>query len=189
MGERSTDVGESELGSCEMAVSVTTVTLVGFSKRKFPLERGNCFGVLTEKGEEYRIVNFAHENWEEMLKRGIKTPVRILPISTKQAIIHDERIPDAWYTDRWCETCCPYELLPLPQRLAHERARWNGSEVSVGDTITRYDGSKLPDLRTEEEIREAEEARDNFFKNAKVKESTGATFANLKNIQKVKFTD
>jgi hypothetical protein len=43
------------------AKNITSVTLVGFIKNEFPMSRGNCFGVRTEEGEEYKIINFNYE--------------------------------------------------------------------------------------------------------------------------------
>ena len=38
-------------------------------------------------------------------------------MSEHHAIIADGRIPDEWYSTRFCESCTPKDLLPLPQQL------------------------------------------------------------------------
>ena len=48
---------------------VTSTTLVGYSKGKYPLKHGNCFSMKADDGHEYRIVNFVHENLEEAIRR------------------------------------------------------------------------------------------------------------------------
>lgn len=102
------------------AQRVTGCTLIGVLRNKFPLpHRGNCFSVATKR-REFRIVNFYLENLEELIKRGLNFPVKIIPICKSMAIIHDERIPAEWYNLEWCETCCRSELLPIPQRLIHD---------------------------------------------------------------------
>lgn len=99
------------------AVKVTTVTLVGYMG-DFPRERGNCFSIETENGSGMRVLNFGHENLEELLKREIvQWPIAVLPISERHCLIADHRIPDEWYSDRFCSTCTPFSLLPPQQKL------------------------------------------------------------------------
>lgn len=101
------------------AVNVTTITMVGYIG-EFPMKRGNCFSVETDDSNEYRIINFNHENLEELERIGtVSFPLKISVLADRIAIICDERIPDEWYSQRFCETCTPRELLPLPQRLKH----------------------------------------------------------------------
>lgn len=154
---------ELDYNKTENAVSVTTITLVGYSADKYPIDGGNCFSVLTDEDKEYRIVNFGHENWEEMINRGVDYPIKIIPISERQAIVHDSRIPHSWYSDRFCEVCTPLHLRPITQRLRTQRDIECGAEVHSEHCI-RFDRNKRPDLRTEEEIKEAEERRKNMFK-------------------------
>ena len=100
------------------ALGITTVTLVGFFG-DFPRKYGNCFSVRTEN-EQYRIVNFNYENLTELINNNIVTwPIKISTLSNNIAIICDERIPNEWYSNRFCETCTPISLLPIPQRLKH----------------------------------------------------------------------
>jgi hypothetical protein len=108
-----------------MALRVTNVTLVG-AYGDFPMERGNCFSVFAADGNEYRIVNFVHENMAHLKGRRISLPIQIRALADNIAVIHDPRIPDEWYAIRFCETCCPNSLLPLPQALAHERQEAQG---------------------------------------------------------------
>jgi len=101
----------------KLATTVTSVTLVGFIG-EFPMKRGNCFSVRTNDNEDYRIVNFNHENLEELIRLEIlKFPIQISLISKHHAVIADGRIPNEWYSARFCETCTPKDLLPLPQQL------------------------------------------------------------------------
>lgn len=103
----------------KLATNVTTVTLVGYFG-EYPMERGNCFSVSVEGDEGYRIINFNHENLEKLIEDNIVSfPIKISKLSDGIAIIADERIPDEWYSKRFCETCTPSDLLPLPQRLKH----------------------------------------------------------------------
>ena len=103
----------------KLATDVTTVTLVGYFG-EYPRERGNCFSVSVGEDENYRIVNFNHENLEKLIEDNIVSfPIKISNLSGGVAIIADERIPDEWYSKRFCETCTPSDLLPVPQRLKH----------------------------------------------------------------------
>jgi hypothetical protein len=135
------------------AVAVTSVTMVGVCTDKYPVKHGNCFSVMTDDDEEYRIVNFSHENWCEMFNRDkITLPTTILPIDNKRAIIHDHRIPHSWYDDKWCTTCCPESLLPINQQLEFMRDDEAGRRV-VHSNFVSYKGGH-PDFRTEQEIEE-----------------------------------
>jgi hypothetical protein len=129
-----------------MATKVTEYTLVG-SWGDFPRKQGNCFSVLASDGKCYRIVNFLHENLEQLNALGIVFPVQIRALSDGVAVIHDSRIPDEWYSSRFCEMCCPDSLLPLPQLLAHARQEACGYRT-VGKGLVWYDTSKRPVLVT-----------------------------------------
>jgi len=127
------------------AIQVTGSTMVGIMGSKFPLPRGNCFSVETVEGERFRIANFGLENWEEMIRRGIGFPIKIMKIDERRAIVHDERIPDNWYDNNWCEICCPRSLLPKQQLHAHDRAIKNGSrEEREHSTVHHF--AKVPRL-------------------------------------------
>lgn len=123
---------------------VTSVTLVGICIDNYPVSSGNCFSVHTKSGD-YRIVNFSHENLEEIIRRGINFPMTILTISNRVALIHDERIPNNWYDMRYCEVCCPEQLLPIQQQLTHDREEKQGVR-KVSSNVLRFDRSKCPDL-------------------------------------------
>lgn len=162
-----TTPGEVMMGSVKQdikfAKGVTTTTLIGIDRTgPYPLKTGNCFSVMTEKNEEYRIVNFNHENYREMLKRGIELPIRILPLSDKVAIVHDYRIPNDWYDEKWCEVCCPDHLLPINQRMKIRREYEGGIRIATesdnGIIIVHHDLKKCPDLRTEAEKQKVKEA-------------------------------
>lgn len=103
------------------AVKITFQTLVA---------RNNCFGVETSDKKGYRIVNFYVEKLEELLKnKTVKWPVKIKTIGERTAVISDSRIPNDCYRTDFCETCCPRDLLPLPQQLRRER------EIARGDLV------------------------------------------------------
>ena len=102
----------------KLAKQITTVTLVGYIG-EYPMERGNCFSVSTDDGE-FRILNFNYENLKKLLKDNVvEWPIKISALSPSHAIICDHRIPDEWYSKKFCETCTPIDLLPVPQRLRH----------------------------------------------------------------------
>jgi len=98
---------------------VGTVTLVAYFSDKFPMENGNCFSMV-EVGTDnyYKIINFNHENLEELLKREIiDFPLNVIILGGRTAIMADERIPLDWYSDRFCSVCTPVDYLPTPQKL------------------------------------------------------------------------
>jgi hypothetical protein len=78
--------------------------------------------VTGDDGQEYRIVNFGYENMQELQRRGLTWPVTCKVIGGRTAVINDARIGDRWYDNRYCEVCCPQDLLPPQQLLQHERA-------------------------------------------------------------------
>lgn len=140
-----TNIAESWTKS--KAFCFTSHTLVGYDmSAKFPREHGNCFSVMEEllpgaaddikskpdderweaisKAQkenllrENRIVNFNHENMEELLERGVvQWPIDILVVVPGVAVIHDARIPASWYDKYFCPTCCPTSHLPVTQHL------------------------------------------------------------------------
>lgn len=153
------------MSKIELATNITSVTLVGVNTSKFPVSRGNCFSVNTESGKEYRIVNFSVENLEYGLKKKfIEWPIKILPLSDYVAVIHDERIDEAYFDNRYCEVCCPKDLLPPQQRLAHERAIACGARVE-GERIISFNHQKLPVWKTKEQLeKEAQKRKENLAK-------------------------
>lgn len=94
-------------------------TLIG-SFGEFPRKTGNCFSLMDEKGEYHRVVNFNYENLKEWMHRTGQTDVDVecIPKSDHIWMIADERIPKNWYSNRFCEVCTPYRLLPYEQRKA-----------------------------------------------------------------------
>ena len=111
------------------ALSVRTVTLVGVHYDKYPFPSGNCFDVKAEDGKVYNILNFNNENLKHLLKTTrLKWPIEIHPLSERHAVIHDPRIPADYYSAKFCEACSPYDLLPLPQKLALARRVLTGQD-------------------------------------------------------------
>jgi len=104
------------------ATCVTMQTLIGVSTRRFPVDHGNCFSIKCDNNIQYKIVNFVLENLERLVeKKIINWPIRILPISERHAVIIDERIPEKWYSKKYCEVCCPFDLLPHNQKMSYVR--------------------------------------------------------------------
>jgi hypothetical protein len=119
----------------KLATDITTVTLVGYFG-EFPMERGNCFSVSVDAERDYRIINFNYENLEKLIEDSVVSfPLKISKLSEGIAIIADERIPNEWYSKRFCETCTPSDLLPVPQKLKHfldiERGIRKETEIEI----------------------------------------------------------
>jgi|GEM_PF-6565017 hypothetical protein len=96
------------------ATDIESTTLVGFN---------NCFSVQLSNGGCANIVNFYLETLEELLKEGVVVwPIKVSILGGKTGVINDARIPDDKYNDRFCEVCCPIDLLPVNQRLTKSRA-------------------------------------------------------------------
>jgi hypothetical protein len=119
----------------KLATDITTVTLVGYFG-EFPMERGNCFSVSVDDERDYRIINFNYENLEKLIEDSVVSfPLKISKLSEGIAIIADGRIPDEWYSKRFCETCTPSDLLPVTQKLKHfldiERGIRKETEIEI----------------------------------------------------------
>lgn len=132
------------------AKEITWVTCVGVITDSYPVPHGNCFSVIGSDGKHYKIVNFAHENIVEAVRRGVEFPIRIKSLSDRIAIVHDERIPDDWYDYGFCEVCCPKDLLPVTQLVRHERQIARGERMEQGDIVC-LDFSKRPELQPVQE--------------------------------------
>lgn len=130
------------------AVRIVSYSSVYADVSKYPVERGNYFSVSTSNSIQYSILNFYVENLIEVIRRGIKWPIKIMLMSNSHAVIHDERIPDSWYCERFIETCAPIGILPIPQRLTHLRqiARGQRNETERGIKI---DFDKIPTLKVD----------------------------------------
>ena len=119
---------------------------------KLPHQRGNCFNVSASDGKQYDIVNFNYENLEYLLSHGINWPIKMVILSERKGIIQDERIPDEWYDDKYCEVCCPRSLLPFQQIARHKRQEARGERV-ITDTSIIIDSSKRPKIIIDEKTR------------------------------------
>ena len=84
----------------------------------FPIKGGNCFCLIDPNGKYHSVVNFKAENLEEWMLRTGQTDIDVECIlkSDKIWMIVDKRIPQDWYSDRFCEVCTPYRMLPYEQR-------------------------------------------------------------------------
>jgi hypothetical protein len=148
------------------AVRVTSSTLVGVRSDKFPVKGGNCFSMVCSDGHERRILNFALENLNEAIRRGVALPVKVLPLSAYFAVIMDPRIPDDWYNKELCRVCSPSDFLSIPQKIKNELdlavGRVRVIEFEVDGTKHKMIKRKLnsgPDLRTQDERQQYEEAK------------------------------
>lgn len=122
------------------ATGISSTTLLGVMSLKFPLAHGNCCSVTTPEGD-VSIVNFVAENLQELRgNRGLPFPVRVEMLAPGIGVIQDPRIHDSWYAQRFCETCCPDELLPLPQQLANRRRELRGTRTAHRDADGRIRG-------------------------------------------------
>ena len=124
------------MGALFKALQVRSHTLVGVDTSGFPVRRGNCFSVEGDDGQEYRVVNFAFENLEELQRRGLRFPIQCENLGRNRAIVQDPRIGERWYADRYCEVCCPNEMLPCNQRDVYRRQEMSGERSSFGGCTT-----------------------------------------------------
>jgi hypothetical protein len=114
------------------AVSEGFVTCVGVWKDEYPLSHGNCFSLKADDGNYYRILNFVYENFKKLLERKVLSyPVQIMKLTDRHAVVHDVRIENDWYAQKFCEVCCPTSLLPLPQLLRHDRDERKGTRITT----------------------------------------------------------
>lgn len=103
--------------------TITSITLKGVISKTYPVDHGNCFSVIASDDNEYRILNFNYENFRhliDVLKIDIQT-VKILPITKRYAVIHEESFPHEYYQKEFCEVCCPAGFLPFNQKLRRAR--------------------------------------------------------------------
>lgn len=152
----------SELSPDEvLGHSIEWQTCIG-SSGPYPRDRGNCFSL-----SGFKIVNFKLENLKELINLGLKLPVKLKILSEATprkegiAVIHDERIHPSWFRNNFCEICCPFEFLPLPQKLAKERAERNGSQTSFGEGLylgIKYDGNITAQLVGAPDMKDIEAA-------------------------------
>lgn len=124
----------------KQAIEIISMTLIG-PDRSLPAKWGNCFSVKCDDGSRYRIVNFIYENLYYLTgRRKVQWPIQIETISERQAIISDSRIGAKWYKDRYCETCCPFELLPESRRLEKQK-KIDSGEIKISNF--EIDGQKF----------------------------------------------
>jgi hypothetical protein len=112
------------------AVNIESCTLLGFN---------NCFSVRLADGSYADVVNFYHEDIEDLLeKKEITWPIQVAVLGPKTVAFNDPRLPHGKYRKDFCTVCCPVELLPTPQRLQIAR------EIQCGKTkYTRHEGGMV----------------------------------------------
>lgn len=124
-------------------LSFGSVTLVEFLG-DYPRESGNCFSLLTEEDAYVKILNFNHENLKKLIDDGVVSfPIIISKLSEYKAVIVDGRIPDEWYSNKFCEVCTPDDLLPLPQKIKHQLEIDRGNRV---ETNIEINGEKFKQI-------------------------------------------
>lgn len=112
------------------------VTLIGVTAKEsdYPLNRGNCFGMIVD-GKEHAILNFYYENLEHLLAaKVVSLPVKVKVLPHGTAVVVDGRIPKGYYRADMCSSCCPFDLLPLPQKIEKWREQLAG-EVTVSEDL------------------------------------------------------
>lgn len=134
------------------AIDYGSVTMVGYGG-SFPRGKGNCFSLRVKnlKNGYTRIANFGYENLQELFRRKIvEWPIEVEILSEKIGIIVDERIPKEWYSEHWCDVCCPRELMPEYEQWYYNK--WDRLFQVVSDGTARYypGGIKITDKQREE---------------------------------------
>lgn len=105
------------------------------------LSGGSCFTLMDGDGIDYKIVNFCYENFDHLNRnlRILTFPVNIISLRTYDnsgiAILKDDRIPENYYSSRYCEACCPMDLLPKIQKEQLENDIKNGIRNKNGSFI------------------------------------------------------
>lgn len=84
------------------------MSLIGVSKRSFPVGWGNYFWIVSPKRESIRIFNFWWENLERANKEfDLKDKVNVRVYNNDGSLcglIDDKRIPLEWYYNKLCFT-------------------------------------------------------------------------------------
>lgn len=120
----------------EEAIHVESQTLVGFD---------NCFSISTKEGNYYNVVNFYIESLEKLIKSGkVNWPIRVAVIGEKTCVINDHRIEEEHYLKRFCEVCCPMDLLPIHQRLEKSRRIMDGTTSFSCHAASETPWGKMP---------------------------------------------
>ena len=107
------------------------------------MARNNCFTMITKDEQLFRVVNVTHENLVDLIENhNLTLPLKLMVLRERVAAVHDERIPHKYYEQRFCEVCCPRDLLPAPQRLYHLRDVATGYRSErPGGTVTFFNGN------------------------------------------------
>ena len=117
------------------AISVTSHTL-NCPDDERPASYGSCFSVMCDDGKEYRVVNFVYENLKALEEQGLKWPLDVESLGSRNVVLMDGRIGERWYQQRYCEVCTPQSLLPITQRQRHQRDMARGRRIEGGGCIT-----------------------------------------------------
>ena len=86
------------------ALNVTGSTLVGF--RKVIGVKGNCFDVMTETGQEVKVLNIGLES---LGATGVPFPIEGRILLGKAFAVTDERIPKEAFRSGPCTVCLSSE--------------------------------------------------------------------------------
>ena len=93
------------------AISFGSTTLVGVQDGPYPLKVGNCFSLIDEVGEEYRVINISSEDLQELIRlQVVDLPIDIEIWGTRWAMVRDIRVPKEWWRVRACAVCIPENL-------------------------------------------------------------------------------
>ena len=136
----------------KQGTEIGSITLVSYFG-EFPRKYGNCFTILAD-GEYYRILNFNYENLQHLIKTDVVSyPIQISILRDQFAVIVDPRIPDEYYRNKFCTSCTPEDLLPVPQRIHQilEVQRGNRKEIpfemgSLKGKMIKTNVKEQPDL-------------------------------------------
>lgn len=121
------------------ATAFGLVTPIGVTAKEsdYPLNRGKCFGMIVD-GKEHTILNFYYENLEHLLAaKVVSLPVKVKVLPHGTAVVVDGRIPKGYYRADMCLLCCPFDLLPLPQKIEKWREQLAGEVTMSEDLIIK----------------------------------------------------
>jgi hypothetical protein len=121
------------------AVACGEVSCVGFLNQTFPSAWGNYFSLVDSEDNYYKIINFHHENFDELFRTGvIEYPVNMKVLEKGFAMLHDIRIPNEWYMTKTMTTTVPVKYYTIHQKAEYERGIERGNIVDKRNGIVSY---------------------------------------------------